>query len=65
MELAQFGGDQLMRALTLGSFAVVPAYMLVSLSANMMTQIVIAGMFWSMAAIAHAYLKRDWDGLRT
>ena len=65
MELARFGGDQLMRALTLGSFAVVPAYMLVSLTANMMTQIVIAGMFWSMAAIGHAYLKRDWDGLRT
>jgi O-antigen ligase len=65
MELARFGDDPLMRALTLGSFAVVPAYMLVSLTANMMTQVVIAGMFWSMAAIGHAYLRRDWDGLRT
>lgn len=64
MELAQFSDDRLIRALTLGSFAVVPAYMLVSITSNMMTQVVVAGMFWSMAAIGHAYLKRDWDGLR-
>ena len=64
MELARFGSDRLMQALALGSFAIIPVYMVVSITANMMTQVVVAGMFWTTVAIGHAYLKRDWDGLR-
>jgi O-antigen ligase len=64
MELARFGTDRLMKALTLGAFAIFPVFLLVSGTANMMTQVVLTGEFWAMAAIGHAYLKRDWDGLR-
>lgn len=63
MSLVRLGTDRVMQAVVLGSFAVVPAYMLMSGSSNLMTQIVIAGMFWSMVAIGHAYARRDWEGL--
>lgn len=64
MSMARLGGDRTAAAICLGSFAAVPVYMLMSADSNLMTQIVIAGAFWSMAACSHALAVRDWQGLR-
>jgi len=56
--------DRLAAAVALGAFAAVPAYMLMSITSNLMTQVVLAGTFWPMVACAHALCVHDWNRVR-
>jgi O-antigen ligase len=49
------------RALGLSLFVVVPAWYLMSGTSNLMSQVVVAGVFWSLAACGHSLLRRGAD----
>ena len=47
------------QALGLSLFAIVPVWYLMSGTSNLMSQVVVAGVFWSLAACGHSLLRRS------
>jgi O-antigen ligase len=50
--------SDLERALGVALFTVVPVWYLMSFTSNLMAQVVVAGVFWSLVATGHALLRR-------
>jgi len=62
---ARVWGGSVDLAIALGTFAVVPAWIIMSLDSNLMDQIVVAGVFWALAATGHALAYRRAYGAVT
>jgi O-antigen ligase len=51
------------RARGVALFTIVPAWFLMSFTSNLMAQVVVAGVFWTLAAAGHALLRRPVGGV--
>jgi len=51
--------DPVMAAVTLGGLAAASGYVVMTLDSNLMTQVAVAGTFWTLAAIVHAAGRID------